>query len=129
MILGCPVTTQANTDFHLDRSMLRSPDLLNRSPLFRSFGSYPEPQDEVKELGDQVTSIVPGPKVNVVPVPEVPPLGPSAQSGLSGASGSSGPSGGKAEGMAALPGAVEEEALMAGSPRLGVMGPTFKPME
>ena len=101
--------------------MLRSPDLLNRSPLFRSFGSYPEPQDEVKELGDQVTSIVPGPKVNVVPV--------SAQSGPSGASGPSGPSGGKAEEMAALPGAVEEEALMVGSPRLGVMGPTFKPME
>ena len=103
--------------------------MLNRSPLFRSFGSYPEPQDEVKELGDQVTSIVPGPKVSVVPVPEVSPLGPSAQSGPSGASGPSGPSGGKAEEMAALPGAVEEEALMAGSPRLGVMGPTFKPME
>lgn len=109
--------------FHLTCSLVQLLVFVAQPAMLKSFWEFihrirgdddddedDEDEDEVKELGDQVTSIVPGPKVNVVPVSEASPLGPSAQSGPSGASGPSGPSGGKAEEMAALPGAVEEEA-------------------
>ena len=85
----------------------------------------PEPEDEVKELGEQATSIVPGPKVNVVPAPEVPT--PSGQPSPR-PPGALGAAGAQAD-MPALPGALEEEEALRDGGVLGVMAPPFQSME